>query len=200
MTKYNRLSAALLATALLAGCGGSGNWQISREDPESVADLDYRFDEDDARQIAAGLVADALSKPWLDEWFGAHEGRPLIVLGNVKNDTEDYINTDLFTDPIQEGLLNSGRVRAKAQRDLRAELREERFDTEFNDPATVKAAAIEVNADFMLLGRVKGQKERSKDGKKLISYYQVTLELISIETAEKVWMDTQDIEKRAKRR
>lgn len=200
MTRFTSLTMALFATALLAGCGGSKEWQISREDPESVADLDYRFDEDDARQVANGLIADALSKAWLDEWLGAHEGRPLIVLGNVRNDTEDYINSDLFTDPIQEELLNSGRIRVKAQRDLRADLREERLDTAFNDPATVKAAAMEVNADFMLLGRVKDQKERSRDGKKVISYYQVTLELISIETAEKVWIETQDIEKRAKRR
>ncbi|MCC6659412.1 MAG: penicillin-binding protein activator LpoB [Phycisphaerales bacterium] len=182
-----------------AGCA-DGNWNVKRHDPKEVRDLDYRFDEDDAREVANAMIADCLSRPWIDRWEAGHDGkRPLIVVGNVANNTQDYINTELFTDPIQKELLNSGRVRVKAQKDLRQELRDERLDTKFNDPATVKAIAKEVNADFMLVGRVADNKERSNDGRRVISYYKVTLELIDIETAEKTWIGDHDIEKTAAR-
>lgn len=190
--------AALAAGLVLGGC--NGNWNVERRDPGTVTDYDYRFDEDDARQVAHTMIGDCLARPWIDNWMSEAGGkRPLIVLGNVRNDTQDYINSDIFTDPIQKELLNSGRVRVKAEKDLRQDLRDERLDTKFNDPATVKAIAKEVNADFMMLGRVKDQKERSQDGRKIISYYQVTLELINIETAEKVWIQNAEIEKKATR-
>lgn len=191
---------AALAMGVVGGCAGERDWRVDRVDPESVTDLDYRFDEDDARQVVRTMVADALSRPWLDRWAATHGGAaPLIVVGNVRNDTQDYINTDLFTDPIQTELLNSGRVRVKAEKDLRQELRNERLDTEFNNPATVKAVAMEVNGDFMLLGSVKDQKERSRTGRNVVSYYQVSLQIVDVETAEVVWRDETEIEKIARR-
>ncbi len=190
--------AAPIMLALMSGACQK-RWDISREDPESVKDYDYRFDEDDARQIARGMIGDALSRPWIDEWMRGHGGaRPLMVVGNIKNDTEDYINPDLITARMEEELLNSGRVRIKAQKDLRQELRDERLDTQFNDPETVKAVAKEVNADFILVGTMKDQKERQGNDR-IINYYMVTMELIDVETGEKKWIRSEEIEKRGKR-
>lgn len=195
---------AMVTITAIAGCQGGGgggrDWAIERRDPSTVTDYDYRFDEDDAREISQWMSADALSKPWIDEWRVANGGaRPLVVVGNIKNNTEDYINSGIFTDPMERELLNSGKVRLKAQKDLRPGLREERLDTEFNDPKTVKAAAMEVNADFMLVGSIDDQKERSRSGRAIISFYQVDLEMINLETAEKVWIGTKGIEKKATR-
>ncbi len=192
---------AASAAALILSAGAcSPNWKVKRIDPEQTVDLDYRFDDEDAKQIARGMIADALGKPWVAEYMAVHEKRPLVVVGNVKNETEDYINPDLFTDVIQEELLNSGKVRFIAERDLRAELRQERIeDLEFRDPATIKNAAMEKGADFMMLGRIKDVKERSVDQRKVVNFYQVTLELIDIETNEKVWIESQEIKKTAKR-
>ena len=192
---------AASAAALMLSAGAcSPNWKVKRIDPEQTVDLDYRFDDEDAKQIARGMIADALSKPWVAEYMAVNEKRPLVVVGNVKNETEDYINPDLFTDVIQEELLNSGKVRFIAERDLRAELRQERIeDLEFRDPATIKNAAMEKGADFMMLGRIKDVKERSVDQRQVVNFYQVTLELIDIETNEKVWIESQEIKKTAKR-
>lgn len=200
MTGPIRPLAAAVALALLTACGSNPNWQVTRVPAETTVDYDYRFDDEDARSVYRGLVADALSKPWLDRWAGANgSGRPLVVLGTIRNDTEDYINTHLITDRFREELLNSGRVRIKAARDFRKDIREERLDTEFNDPETVKAAAKEVNADFIMLGRIKDVKERSADRKRISNYYEVTMELIDAESAEVVWIQTEEIKKVARR-
>ncbi|MCA9272331.1 MAG: penicillin-binding protein activator LpoB [Phycisphaerales bacterium] len=199
--RYTTHIIAASAAALVLTTGAcSPNWKVKRIDPEKTVDLDYRFDDEDARQVARGMIEDALAKPWINEFMAVNEKRPLVVVGNVKNETEDYINPDLFTDVIQEELLNSGKVRFIAERDLRAELRQERIeDLEFRDPATIKNAAMEKGADYMMLGRIKDVKERSVDQRKVVNFYQVTLELIDIETNEKVWIESREIKKTASR-
>lgn len=190
---------AFVSTLTLTGC--SPNWKVKRIDPAETVDLDYRFDDEDARQVAHGMIEDALSKPWLVEHMAVNDKRPLVVVGTVKNATGDYIDSDLFTDVIQEELLNSGKVRFIAERDLRAELRQERLEElEFRDPATIKQAAMEKGADYLMLGRIKDVKERSIDSKKVVNFYQVTLEMIDIETNEKVWIESREIKKTASRR
>ena len=190
---------AFVSTLTLTGC--SPNWKVKRIDPAETVDLDYRFDDEDARQVAHGMIEDALSKPWLVEHMAVNDKRPLVVVGTVKNATGDYINADLFTDVIQEELLNSGKVRFIADRDQRAELRQQRLEElEFRDPATINHAAMEKGADYMMLGRIKDVKERSIDSKQVVYFYQVTLEMIDIETNEKVWIESREIKKTAKRR
>lgn len=189
---------AILTAGGFAGC--TREWDIDRRDPQEVADLDYRFNDTDARQIAQGISEDALSKPWLDNWLQAHSGeRPMIVVGNIRNETDEYIDPAMFTSPIEETLLNSGRVRLKAQRELRDELRAERLDIDFNDPASVKRAAMEVNADLMLVGAIRLDSQKSRSGNRMIRYYQATLEFIDVETAEKLWIHNEEIKKAAQR-
>ena len=189
---------AIVTAAGLAGC--TREWDIDRRDPQEVTDLDYRFNDTDARKIAQGVSEDALSKPWLDNWLREHGGgRPMIVVGNVRNETDEYLDPAMFTSPVEETLLNSGRVRLKAQRELRAELRDERLDIDFNDPASVKRAAMEVNADLMLVGAIRLDSQKSRSGNRMIRYYQATLEFIDVETAEKLWIHNEEIKKAARR-
>jgi penicillin-binding protein activator len=198
-----RLTASMIVItgmATLAGCSGNQNWRVQRVDPTTTTDIDYRFNDEDARQVFQSMVADALSRPWVDHWMRENGGqRPIIFLGNVRNETQDYINTGLFTTQVQEELINSGRVRVKAERDARAELRDERLDVRYNDPATIKAVAKEINADFALVGRIMDNKQRSGDGRTVVNYYQANMELINVETAEKVWIQTEEIKKVARR-
>jgi len=200
MTMPRLLLVSLLAAAALAACQRDRNWRVDRVDPEETIDLDYRFDDEDARATYRKMVEDCLARPWIDRFTATHAGQaPFIVLGTVRNQTQDYIDTENFTTQIQEELINSGRVRVKAQKQLRDELRDERLDTQYNDPATLKAVAREINADFIMLGRIGDIKERSADGRTLVSYYQINMELIDLETGEKVWIDTKEIKKLATR-
>lgn len=202
--KHNRIvsvAAAGVALAGLTGCNsGGGAWNVKRVDPETQTDVDYRFNDTDARQVFQSMVKDALSKPWLDRYMADHAGqRPIIYLGNVKNDTDDYIDTKLFTTQVLEELINSGRIRVKTERDARQELRDERLDTKYSDPTTVKAIAKELNADFALVGRIGANKQRTPDGRTVVSYYQANMELTNVETAETVWIQTSEIKKVARR-
>lgn len=193
--------AATLLT--LTGCQSSGNpnYKVTRVDPETVVDVDYRFTDDDARTVYRGMVNDALSKPWIDNWKSENAGkRPIVIVGTVKNETNDYIDTKMFTKRLEEEFINSGNVRVVSERDQRGELRDERLaGQEFNRPETVKKVANELGADFMVLGRVGDVKQTSGSGGTIVSYYQVNLEIVDIESNEKVWIQTEEVKKIARR-
>lgn len=197
------MRAAALGATLVALCGVAGckSRTVERADPTEVRDLDFRFDEDDARMTATTMVRDALSQGWIDRWMGTHEQRPVVIVGTVRNDTSDYLDSKLFTKQIERELINSGRVRIVAARDERGEVRDERRQgLDWSRPETVKQQAYELGADFMLLGRVGENIERSRDGNRRIVYYQVNLEMIDLESNEKVWIGEQQIEKRVRDR
>ena len=194
------LSTAGACAALLALAGCSDGWRVKRVDPTASTDLTPRFNDQDARQILQAMSMSALSSGSLERWIGEHGGkRPIVYLATVKNNTEEYINSDLVTNRLQDDLLNSGRIDIKAQRDLRQELRDERLDTKYNDPTTVKAVAKEVNADLALMGTINDNKQRSESGNTVVHFYEARLELVDVETAKVIWAKTEDIKKVATR-
>lgn len=200
MNTVKTLSLGVCCLSLaVVGCGD--NWKVKRTNPDQTTDVDYRFNDDDAREVVVRAMEDCLKRPWIDRFMAENNGRrPIVYLANVRNKTQDYsANPELFTTKIQEELLNSGRVQVKAERDQRQDLRDERLDTKYNDPATVKAVAKEVNADFALTGQIIDNKQRSNDGKTIVNYYEISLELIDVEKATKEWIKTVPLKKVAKR-
>jgi uncharacterized protein (TIGR02722 family) len=190
---------AVVGAAMLAAASGCGtrNYDITRVDPNTVIDVDYRFTGDDAREVYRAMVDDALYRRWIDEWMQSHAGaKPIVVIGPMKNDTDDYIDTEDFTVEWERELLNSGRVRFVAMAPQRDPIRQERAQgQEWNTPETRKQMRAELGADLIMIGRIGGGQQRSRDGRTMVKEYKVTLELINLETNEKVWIGSHDIKK-----
>lgn len=196
----NRILLVPLSASLLTLAACDNGWHVKRVDPTAQTDLDYRFNDQDAREIFQGMSQSALSSPSIERWIGEHNGkRPIVYLATIQNKTDEYIDPEWITNHLQDDLLNSGRIDIKAPRDLRQELRDERMDTKYNDPATVKAVAKELNADLALMGTIISNKQRSPSGNTVVNAYQARLELIDVETTREVWAKTEDIKKVAKR-
>lgn len=194
------LAIAGTAAAVLGGCYNP-NWSVQRTDPNTTVDVGYRWQDDDARQTYQKLIADCLARPWVENFRMAHGGnRPVVFVGTVRNETSDYIDTKLVTKRFEEELINSGRVRVVADRDQRGEIRDERQQGQaWNMPETVKKQAMELGADFIMLGRIGEVKQESNDRKTVVQYYQINLEMIDIQSNEKVWIGSADVKKVATR-
>jgi uncharacterized protein (TIGR02722 family) len=197
-----RVSASLVTAATLvgalAGCNSGPTYrEVTRVPADAVVDVDYRFNDTDARQVWQGMVNDALFRGWLDRWTAEHNGqRPVIIVGPIKNNTQDYINTLLFTRNFEREMLNSGRVRIVSARDERGALRDERLQgQEWNSPQTRKIMKNELGADLMLLGDVNDVVQRSIDGRTVSKYYQVNLDLSDLESNEKAWIGSVEVKK-----
>lgn len=198
MNIFRVVGTSLSAACLLwsAGCGPTYR-EVKRVPADAVVDVDYGFNDTDARIVWQQMSDDANFRGWIDRWIQEHGGqRPIIIVGPIKNNTQEYINTNLFTRNFEREMLNSGKVRVVSARDDRGELRDERLQgQEWNSPETRKIMKNELGADLMLLGDINDVQQRSLSGRTVSKYYQVNLDLTNIETNEKVWIGTAEVKK-----
>ncbi|MCK4807267.1 MAG: penicillin-binding protein activator LpoB [Candidatus Aegiribacteria sp.] len=182
--------------ALIAGCGGR---EVTRTDPDTVTDLSGYWNETDAHMVADSMIAQCLGGRWLTDFSagGVREERPagpVIVVGGIFNESSEHINTDIFMNAIEQAFLESGEIQIAAGGASRGEVRSEREDQiVFASPATAAAFGHEIGADFVMTGSVGSIVDEAGDTRSI--YYQISLELIDVETALKSWIGSLEIKK-----
>jgi uncharacterized protein (TIGR02722 family) len=181
-----------LTALLLMGCGGGKT--VTRLDSESVTDLSGNWNDTDSRLVAEQMIGSCLAKPWLTDFVEAHGQKPVVTVGTIRNKTSEHIDMETFMDDFERELLNSGSVRFVASKEARAEIRGEREEQqEFASRETVKKMREETGADFIVQGSIKSIIDQ--EGDKQVKFYQTDLELVNIESMEKVWAETKKIKK-----
>jgi len=178
---------------LISSCGSSRT--VTRVAADETTDLSGRWNDTDARQVAEEMTRDVMGRPWLQDYLADHDGeKPTVIVGTIRNRSSEHIDTETFISDFERELVNSGRVRFVAASKQREELRKERMDQQSNASMdTAKRLANEVGADFMLQGAIKTITDKV-EGVKVV-FYQTDLELINVETSEKVWLGQKKIKK-----
>jgi len=186
--------AVLALAALVAGCAS-----VNRVDPNTVTDLSGNWNDTDSRLVAEQMITSCLSKPWLQRATAEKGGKaPVVIVGAIKNRSNEHISVTTFTKDLERELVNDGRVSFVASKDERSDVREEREDQQLNSSAeSMKRMRNETGADYMLIGNIDQIDDRS--GGTTAKTYQVNLELVNMESNQKVWIDTKDIKKMVKR-
>ncbi|MCD4701280.1 MAG: penicillin-binding protein activator LpoB [Candidatus Aegiribacteria sp.] len=182
--------------ALIAGCGGR---EVTRTDPDTVTDLSGYWNETDAHMVADSMIVQCLDGRWLTDFSvatsrGEYPSKPVIVVGGIYNQSSEHINTDIFMNAIEQAFLESGEIQIAAGGASRGEVRSEREDQIiFASPATAAAFGHEIGADFVMTGSVGSIVDEEDDTRSI--YYQISLELIDVETALKSWIGSLEIKK-----
>lgn len=186
------LIAAAAAAVVLSGCGRT----VTRTDPGTVTDLSGWWNDTDARMVADSMVRMCIAGNWLRVGDRGDAARipPSVVVGNVLNRTTEHISTDVFMNEIERAFIESGRIQVIATRAERGEIRDERRDQErFASEATAAEFGREVGAQYVMMGTLDSIIDEAGDTRAV--YYTVSLELIDVETAVKVWMGNLEIKK-----
>ena len=119
---------------------------------------------------------------------------PSVIVGAIRNLTDEHIATGTFVGDIERAFINSGNVRVVAKPVEREGVREERADQQANaSPETVKEFGMELGADYMLIGEM--NKITDQEGREKVAFYQVDLTLTDLQSNEKVWMQTKKLKK-----
>ena len=182
----------LLVFCLSLACGSSR--KVYRIEPETVTDLSGRWNDTDARLVAEEMIADCLSRVWITDYMTAAGEKPVVTVGTIRNRSSEHIDTETFTSDFERELTNSGQVKFVASRGQRDEIRDERLDQqEWASLETMKRIRAETGADFILMGAIKTIVDEI-EGTRVV-YYQTDLEMINIESMEKVWIGTKKIKK-----
>lgn len=179
---------------LLGSCATGSGTTVSRIAADEVVDLSGRWNDSDSRLVAEKMIESLLSSRWLNN-FRNEEGRdPVVIVGYISNRSSEHIETRTFTKDIERELVNSGEITFVASSDERLQLRDEKLDQQGNaTEESMAALAAETGADYMLTGVFTTQTD-AVEGRKVV-LYTVDMELIDIETNQKVWIDSKDIKK-----
>ena len=182
------LSSAVLLTS---GCGS----KVQRVKVDKQVDLSGRWNDTDARQIAAAMIEDATKQAWQPTFVGDKKRLPVVIVGQVRNQSTEHINTEVFTKSLERSLLNSGKAKFVANKVERPAVREEKEQQNSGTtaPETIRKMGRETGADYMLIGTINAVKDETKG--RYVIFYQVALELVDIETNEKVWIGEDNIKK-----
>ena len=192
MKKYLLLVCAVCVSLTLFSC--SSTPKVTRVDEDTQIDLSGNWNDTDSKLVAEEMISDSVSKPWMENFLMKKQAKPRIIVGTVLNKSDEHINTETFVKDLERALINNAKATFVASKSEREEVRAERLDqADFSDPATVKKFGKEKGADFMLKGQINTITDAVK--KTTLKYYQVELELIDIETNEKVWIGQKKIKK-----
>ena len=179
---------------LLIGCclfymAGCSSTSVKRVAVDETIDFSGRWNDTDSRLTAKTIIEDVLRRSWVDDFREGKSRKPVVIVGTVKNKTEEQLNIDVFIKDLETALLNSGRVKFVASKDERGGVRDERVaqNTQgHTDPETITPMGQETGADFMLIGSINTLKDET--GGRYVILYQVNMELVDMRTNEKVWI------------
>ncbi|GAB5409131.1 MAG: hypothetical protein BalsKO_14960 [Balneolaceae bacterium] len=184
---------------LITACRPSN--KVSRIDPGTTTDLSGKWNDTDARLVAEEMISDALTKPWLNQFSRNNQKPPVVIVGKVRNESMEHIETEVFTKEMERAFVNSGSVSIVANAQERADIREERADQQVNASyETTRKMAQELGADFMLIGNINSIVDEAVDNRTLAVFYTVNLEFINVETNQKMWIGNKKIKKLIERK
>lgn len=177
---------AAICLCLVAGC----SQKVENIDPTQEVYISGRWNDADARAVADQVVLDCLERSWLPEFRGEYDrGTPRVLVGDIENNTNEHIDTNVFMNEIERVLINSGVVDLVADENVRDHLmREVKWQKSM---AREEGVAPDVEegvsgADFIMMGAISSVVDQvDKDA---VVYYKVDLWLIDLREWEKVWI------------
>ena len=168
---------------------------ISRISPDSTTELSGKWNDTDARLVSEEMIGDALSNRWLSNYTESAEKPPVVIVGTIRNESMEHIDTEVITKEMERAFVNSGSVSLVANASERMEIRNERLDQQTNFIREYERYGKRIGADYMLIGNISSIMDDALDGRNTAIFYTVNLELIDIETNVKVWIGNKKIKK-----
>ncbi|MFC1887858.1 penicillin-binding protein activator LpoB [Candidatus Cloacimonadota bacterium] len=192
MRSFRTLIIVIAVLLVVTAC--SQTRTVERISTDEVTDLSGRWNDTDSRLVAEQMIRDMSYRPWIEDYVLEAGKKPAVIVGDIRNMSSEHIQTEVFIKDIERELINSGKVKFVASKLEREEIREERSEQQiYASDETAKSLAQETGADFMLKGVITSTTD-SIEGKAAV-FYQVDLELINVESNEKIWIGSKEIKK-----
>ena len=197
---FQQTSKSILATVLVLGtvvlvngCGKSV--EVARVDSGQEIALTDKWNDEDSRLVAEEMINDMLSFPWISQFNQRFPGKePLVTVQRVRNKSHEHLAVDTFVNDIKRAVIRSGKAGFIATLEERQDTRAELADQDMNASADTRMEMGEEDgANFALSGTINSIVDQL-DGQR-VTYYQVDLKLINLQTAREVWNGSKKIKK-----
>ncbi len=197
---FQQTSKSILVTILVLGtvvfvngCGKSV--EVARVDSGKEIALTDKWNDEDSRLVAEEMINDMLSYPWISQFNQRFPGKePLVTVQRVRNKSHEHIAVDTFVNDIKRAVIRSGKAGFIATLEERQDTRAELADQDMNASTDTRMEMGEEDgANFALSGTINSIVDQL-DGQR-VTYYQVDLKLINLQTAREVWNGSKKIKK-----
>ena len=197
---FQQTSKSILVTILVLGTvvfvnGCSKSVEVARVDSGKEIALTDKWNDEDSRLVAEEMINDMLSYPWISQFNQRFPGKePLVTVQRVRNKSHEHIAVDTFVNDIKRAVIRSGKAGFIATLEERQDTRAELADQDMNASADTRMEMGEEDgANFALSGTINSIVDQL-DGQR-VTYYQVDLKLINLQTAREVWNGSKKIKK-----
>ena len=197
---FQQTSKSILVTVLVLGtvvfvngCGKSV--EGARVDSGKEIALTDKWNDEDSRLVAEEMINDMLSYPWISQFNQRFPGKePLVTVQRVRNKSHEHIAVDTFVNDIKRAVIRSGKAGFIATLEERQDTRAELADQDMNASADTRMEMGEEDgANFALSGTINSIVDQLDNQR--VTYYQVDLKLINLQTAREVWNGSKKIKK-----
>lgn len=192
--KFGTILSLVILCGLASACGPKAFTKGEYDDPNKVILLDDKFNENDMQLVSNQLVSSLVEYGKIK----TAKEPPIVMVGNVKNRTAEHIDVKMITDKIRTEVMKSGKFRF-SDKGSRDEVAEE-YDYQaggFVDQKTAVKKGRQIGVKYLITGDISSNVQEV--GKDKVIYYQVTLNLVDLETNVMEWSDRKEIRKRYKK-
>src|ERR1017187_4582141 len=95
-----------IAALMLGGCATD----VKRVGVEDVKDISGTWNDTDSRLVSEEMIRDSLSGGWIDRFGKTSNKAPAVIVGSIRNLSQEHINTNTFVNDLERAFVNSGRV------------------------------------------------------------------------------------------
>ena len=166
-------------------------------DPDKAEIVDDRWSQTDAKKTGDALIAKMLNESkWIENYMRQRgDEKPIAVVDEIKNDTDEHISTQYLTNMIQNALVNSGKVRFLNKEARQKILEEMSYQHDSDNVAKSKRTrrGNQLGSGLFFGGNIQSIVNEYK-GEKSVTY-QTTLKMTDLETTEEIWIGLYEIRK-----
>ncbi len=184
---------SVLSLIVLAGCAPTPP-RVYRVEPEQEINLSGKWNDTDSQMVSEAMIDSCMSAPWIGEFIQATGTLPVLVVGTIYNKTDEHISIDVFIKDLERTFVETKRARVVQGGAALDELRAIRQGQQsFASPETRRYLRNELGANFVVQGTI--NKIADIDTNRSVYFYQVNLELLDLETTEKLWIGQKELKK-----
>lgn len=185
------LTVTVVATAMTSCTGPQAFTRGTYADPNAIEMLSDNFNENDLQLIAKKLVDSLRGSPA----FAQIQGRPVIVIGKIKNSTSEHIDLRSLSDKLLVQLTQTGKFSFQ-DKGAREEIAEE-YEYQgsgYVRQDEVKGPGQQASADYLMTGEISSIVQEV--GRDKMIYYKMTLKLSNLRTGIIEWTDEKELRKK----
>lgn len=177
----NKCMTVVVAAVFLSGCS-MFKVRVSDVDIEKPEHLRSTYDYSDMRKLTEQMAGRIISSKFLVD----KKTSPVMMVTDVQNRTERYVDTKSLTDRLRTLLHESGKVQFVNETRRQDMMKEKAYQAANATPETQTAIGKELGAKYMISGSfVEMQNSSQREvslSKKEINYYKLTIEITNLET------------------